>query len=345
MVGAMKRIWFAVVALSAVLLFGGNQTSHAQQGMIDLSQWTPPDIGVVGDDPFGKLVKYGHELFTNTANEIGPAVADVSMRLAGNNLACQNCHLHAGTQPYAMPLTGVWGQFPQYRAREGMVDILEERINGCMERSVNGRALALQSREMRAFSSYMRWLSTGVPDGAKLLGAGTLQIKEPTRPADPRRGAQIYAQVCAACHGAKGLGQRAQKGLGYQFPPLWGPDSFNNGAGMSRLLTLAAYAQHNMPLGTTFDVPVLTDEQAYDVASYIVSQDRPKKANLDEDFPIRLQKPIDTPYGPYADGFPAEQHLLGPFGPIRAKVKELAAESRTVHAGEADNGSPEDADR
>ena len=77
MVGAMKRIWFAVVALSAVLLFGGNQTSHAQQGMIDLSQWTPPDIGVVGDDPFGKLVKYRHELFTNTANEIGPAVADV----------------------------------------------------------------------------------------------------------------------------------------------------------------------------------------------------------------------------------------------------------------------------
>ena len=188
MVGAMKRIWFAVVALSAVLLFGGNQTSHAQQGMIDLSQWTPPDIGVVGDDPFGKLVKYGHELFTNTANEIGPAVADVSMRLAGNNLACQNCHLHAGTQPYAMPLTGVWGQFPQYRAREGMVDILEERINGCMQRSMNGRALSLESREMRAFSSYMRWLSTGVADGAKLIGAGTLQIKEPGRAADPRRG-------------------------------------------------------------------------------------------------------------------------------------------------------------
>ena len=162
MVGAMNRIWFAVVALSAVVLFGGNQTPHADQGTIDLSQWTPPDIGEVGDDPFGKLVKYGHELFTNTANEIGPAVGEVSKRLAGNNLACQNCHLHAGTQPYAMPLTGVWGQFPQYRAREGMVDTLEERINGCMQRSVNGRALTLQSREMRAFSSYMRWLSTGV---------------------------------------------------------------------------------------------------------------------------------------------------------------------------------------
>jgi thiosulfate dehydrogenase len=214
-----------------------------------------------------------------------------------------------------------------------------------MQRSMNGRALSLESPEMRAFSSYMRWLSTGVPDGAKLLGAGTLQIMEPARAADPRRGAEIYSQVCAACHGANGLGQRAQKGLSYQFPPLWGPDSYNNGAGMSRLLTLAAYAQHNMPLGTTFDVPVLTDEQAYDVAGYIVSQDRPKKSNLDKDFPIRLQKPIDTPYGPYADGFPAEQHLLGPFGPIRAKVKELAAESQTAHAGEPDNGSPEGVDR
>ncbi len=341
----MKRIWLVVAALSTCLLLGSNQTPHAEQDTIDLSQWTPPDIGDVGDDPFGKLVKYGHRLFTDTANEVGPSVPDPAKRLAGNNLACQNCHLRAGTQPYAMPMTGVWGQFPQYRAREGMVDTLEERINGCMQRSMNGRALSLASREMRAFSSYMRWLSTGVPDGAKLLGAGVLQIKEPARAADPRHGSEIYAQVCAACHAANGLGQRAQKGLGNQFPPLWGPDSFNDGAGMSRLLTLAAYAKHNMPLGTTFDVPVLTDDQAYDVAGYVVSQDRPKKSNLDEDFPIRLQKPIDTPYGPYADDFPAEQHLFGPFDPIRTKVKELAAQSRTVHAGEADNGSPEGADR
>ena len=177
----MKRIWFVVAALSVVLLLGGNQTLHADPGTIDLSQWTPPDIGVVGDDPFGKLVKYGHKLFTDTASEMGPSVPDPAKRLAGNNLACQNCHLRAGTQPYAMPLIGVWGQFPQYRAREGMVDTLEERINGCMQRSMNGQPLSLESREMRAFSSYMRWLSTGVPDGAKLLGAGTLQIKEPAR--------------------------------------------------------------------------------------------------------------------------------------------------------------------
>jgi len=102
-----------------------------------------------------------------------------------------------------------------------MVDTLEERINGRMQRSMNGHALSLESREMRAFCSYMRWLSTGVPDGAKLVGAGTLQIKEPARAADPGRGAETCAQVCAACHGADGLGQRAQNGHGYQFPPLW----------------------------------------------------------------------------------------------------------------------------
>jgi thiosulfate dehydrogenase len=68
---------------------------------------------MLGDDPFGKLVKYGRKLFTDTANEIGPAVSDPAKRLAGNNLACENCHLRAGTQPYAMPLVGVWGQFPR----------------------------------------------------------------------------------------------------------------------------------------------------------------------------------------------------------------------------------------
>jgi thiosulfate dehydrogenase len=239
-----------------------------------------------------------------------------------------------------MPLTGIWGQFPQYRGREGAVDTLEVRINGCMERSMNGRALPLESREMKAFSSYMRWLSTGVPAGAKLVGAGTMRIKEPDRAADPARGAQIYAQSCSACHGENGAGVRAQQALGYQFPPLWGPDSFNNGAGMNRLLTAAAYAKHNMPLGTRFDAPLLTDEEVYDVAGYVVSQKRPQKAGLDKDYPVRLQKPIDTSYGPYADGFPAEQHKLGPFGPIRAKVRELAAVSGNPHVG-ADVGSHE----
>src|SRR5260370_16714594 len=101
------------------------------------------------------------------------------MRFAGTNLACHNCHLQAGSQPYAMPLMGVWGQFPQYRAREGAVEMLQDRINGCMERSMNGRVLPLESREMTAFSSYMRWLSTGVPNCSNLIASHTFPIKAP----------------------------------------------------------------------------------------------------------------------------------------------------------------------
>src|SRR5262245_11253448 len=138
---------------------------------------------------------------------------------------------------------------------------------------------------MKAFIAYMRWLSTGIPTGASLIGAGTLRIKEPAHAADPSRGAAVYAEVCSVCHGADGMGQRAARGAGYQFPPLWGPDSYNNGAGMNRVLNAAAYAMHNMPLGTTFSSPVLADEDAYDVAAYIVSQNRPQKRRPRPRFP------------------------------------------------------------
>ena len=168
---------------------------------------------------------------------------------------------------------------------------------------------------------------TGIPDGAKLVGAGALNVKEPARAADLHHGKQVYAQVCAACHGTNGLGQRAATGAGYQFPPLWGFDSYNDGAGMARLLGAAAFIKHNMPIGTTYTAPVLSDEDAYDVAGFINSAERPQKPDLDKDFPNRLQKPVDTPYGPYVDGFGPAQHKLGPFEPIRAKLKELTAQS------------------
>jgi thiosulfate dehydrogenase len=311
------------VALAASL---GSVVAAQEPAAVDLTKHSSPDIASVGDDAAGRLVKYGYALVTDTANEIGPGVADPKRRLSGNNLTCQNCHLQAGTQPYAMPLVGVSGQFPQYRGREGRVASLADRVNGCMERSMNGHALTPDSREMQAFLAYIGWLSAGVPDKAKLTGAGTWPVKEPARAADLGHGAQVYAQVCAACHGADGQGKRAETGAGYQFPPLWGPDSYNDGAGMARVLSAAAFARRNMPFGTNFEEPLLSDDDAYDVAGYVNSQSRPQKAGLDRDFPNRLQKPVDTPYGPYADGFAPDQHKYGPYGPIRAKIKELAAQ-------------------
>lgn len=192
---------------------------------------------------------------------------------------------------------------------------------------MNGRALPLDSREMKAFLAYVKFISTGVPDGAKLAGAGLLPIKAPDRAVDLDRGAKLFAQNCAACHGADGQGQRAASGAGYQTPPLWGADSYNDGAGMTRVLEAAAFAKYVMPPGTTVASAFLSDDDAYDIAGFVDSHSRPHKANLANDFPNRLQKPADTPYGPYVDGFSDAQHKAGPFGPIQAKLKSLAAQS------------------
>lgn len=300
-------------------------TAH-QPLKVDLADWTPPDISKVPDTADGRLIKRGHALLTATFAHIGPEVSDPSMRYAGNNLSCQSCHLQGGAQPYSMPYVGVWGAFPQYRGRENEVSTLEERINGCMQRSMNGKPLPLDSPEMKAMLAYMKWISTGVPVGASVLGAGTLPIKEPDRAADPKHGAEVFAQVCAACHGDHGQGVRvgsAGDGRGYQYPPLWGPDSYNDGAGMYRLLTAAAFVRSNMPVGATYKDAAISDADAYDVAAYVNSQPRPAKANVEKDFPDLLRKPVDMPFPPFIDGFSADQHKYGPFGPIRHKLKEL----------------------
>src|SRR5262249_35969779 len=194
----MKRsiCLISMLSLAAVAVMLGREVLAADVPQIDLAEWTPPSIGTVGDDPFGKLVKYGYALFTDTPNQIGPAAADPEKRFSRSSLTCQNCHLKPGTQPYPGPLTRVWGQFPQYRGREGRVGTLEERIDGCLERSMNGHVMPLDGIEMKAYLAFMKWLSTGIPDGAKLIGAGTKAIKEPGRAADLGNGAKVFADVC-----------------------------------------------------------------------------------------------------------------------------------------------------
>ena len=131
----------------------------------------------------------------------------------------------------------------------------------------------------------------------------------------------VYEERCQVCHGDNGQGLPATLDIreGYLFPPLWGPDSFNNGAGMNRVLTASNFIKARMPLGQ----PDLTDDEAYDVAAYINSKERPQKANLEVDYPDRKNKPVDSPYGPYADPFPPEQHRVGPYGPIREFYRGL----------------------
>jgi thiosulfate dehydrogenase len=247
---------------------------------------------------------------------VGPEVHDKAMRYAGNNLSCQSCHLQAGTQQFGLPLIGAFIAYPAYMGRENEVRSLEERINGCFERSMNGRSLPIGGKEMKAMVAYLQFLSAGVPVGAPPKGRGTPALPLLTRAADPSRGAQVYQKVCAECHQANGQGQRVGvKGdaKGYTYPPLWGPDSYNDGAGMHRLMASSAFVHANMPFGTTFKAPVLSNDDAWDVAAYVNSQPRPRRAHLERDYPNRAKKPVDAPFGPYTDKFPPEQHRLGPY--------------------------------
>ena len=281
--------------------------------------WQAPDIGKLADDPFGKSVRHGKALMEQTYKHIGPEVKDAKQRYAGNNLACVSCHVDAGGRKFGNPWVGTFVSFPQYRGREDAISTTEERINGCMERSMNGRKLPLDSTEMKAMLSYLKFLSTGIAVGAQLEGGGTLKLKVLDRAADPVAGKKVYASTCVACHGDKGQGLRRGKagdGDGYQFPPLWGPDSYNTGAGMARITLAAGFIKGNMPSGVTHTTAVLTDEQAFDVAAYVNSQPRPVKGKLEADFPARKNKPVDAAFAPYTPGFSAEQHKYGPWQPI-----------------------------
>lgn len=311
--------------LLAVALVAQAQTSPAPAAFA-IRAADAYDVAKLPDDHYGRLVRYGKELTDRTFAHIGPEVADKTMRFAGNNLACSSCHQGSATKAFAMPWVGAHATFPQYRGREDEVSTIEERVNGCMERSMAGKPLPLGGREMKAYVTYIHFLSREVPTGGKVEGQGLPPFKAPDRRADLAAGEKVYAEKCAACHGPEGAGVRAGApgtASGYTFPPLWGQDSFNNGAGMNRLLVASAFIKTNMPQGTEYGKPQLSDEQAYDVAAFVLSKSRPVKGNLERDFPARWNKPVDSAFPPYVDGASAEQHKYGPFRPLQENMKAL----------------------
>jgi thiosulfate dehydrogenase len=153
---------------------------------------------------------------------------------------------------------------------------LSGRLNGCLRRSLNGKDLPPDSREMQALIAYIKFVGTGTPDGVRLPGMGLKPIANPQAPPDSRRGQEVYAKSCAKCHKDDGQGElKASPGVGYSIPPLWGEASFNAGAGMAKTAYAASYIHDNMPFGISYVDPVLTIQQAWDVAAFIVSKPHP----------------------------------------------------------------------
>ncbi len=270
------------------------------------------DVSLLSNSPEDLEVKYGYEIFINTPKHLGVESGN-DVGYVGNSLSCNNCHLLGGTKAYAAPLIGITNRFPQFRGRENRIGTIEDRVNGCMERSMNGRMMSVDQKEMKALISYLTWLGRFAPKDGRIEGEGFVELELPDRPVDMENGKYIFLNTCIECHGSDGQGRRWKGSKQIQYPPLWGPNSYNNGAGMARVITSAQFIKANMPYGTTYLKPFLTDEQAYDVAGYINQQSRPVKPKLDLDFPDLTKKPVSTPYPPFLDSFSLEQHQQGPF--------------------------------
>lgn len=269
----------------------------------------------------GQLIAYGRELIVNTASYLGPKG---SVMQISNGMNCQNCHLEGGTKPWGNNYGGVYSTYPRFRSRSGSVEDIYKRINDCIERSLNGSVLDTVSREVQAMYAYFQWLGRGVPKGVKPEGAGLAKLAYLDRAADSVRGKAIYVAKCQLCHGPRGAGQLNPDGRTYLYPPLWGANSYTTAAGLYRLSSFAGYVYNNMPFGAAWNARQLTEEEAWDVAAFVNSQYRPQRT-FAADWPDISKKPIDHPFGPYADGFSEAQHRLGPFGPIE---KQLAASGR-----------------
>lgn len=314
-------IAIVVVALTELTKVIRPSYTNVLNKTIKDSAWIPPSLFVdnqlEGEDR--KMVIYGEDIIANTARYFGPhgSVAQVT-----NGMNCQNCHLDAGRKNWGNNYSAVYSTYPKFRERSGTMETIYKRVSDCFERSLNGKAPDSNSKEYQAIYAYIKWVGQDVKKGEKPMGSGIEKLPFLDRAADPTRGKLVYTAQCQSCHGENGDGQLSFNGVSYEYPPLWGNHSYNDGAGLFRLSHFAGYIKSNMPFNqSTHDNPKLTTEEAWDVAAYVNSQPRPKK-DLSRDWPDISKKPFDHPYGPYTDGFNEIQHKYGPYAPIIAKQKK-----------------------
>lgn len=313
----IRSNWILILIVLLVLALAWNSMPAHQHSTATVetdSNWHAPSIFLnpIANKAEREAVVYGRELIANTAQYLGPrgTVAQIS-----NGMNCQNCHLDAGTRPLGNNFSAVYANYPKYRDRSGGYESIYKRVSDCFERSLNGSAPDSNSREYRAIYAYIRWLGQRVPQGTQPQGSGLHKPAYLNRAADPKAGQLVYTSHCASCHGANGEGQTSTQNQSYQYPPLWGAHSYNTGAGLYRISNFAAFVWQNMPYTDTKSHPVLSATEAWDVAAFVNSQPRPQK-DLSGDWPDIRKKPVDYPFGPYADGFSEQQHKYGPYQPL-----------------------------
>lgn len=225
-----------------------------------------------------ELVKYGRRLFANTSKLM-------PKHTGGNRMTCANCH-GGGNLPTTtgmvgqdidmIPLVGTMSGYPEWTGRTQRMRDMRLRIMGCFLRSMDSANSeegmpGFKSREIQAMEAYMVWLNKGTPAQKvpywRHIEKPEGDEKVPVPEVNPVRGAELYLQNCASCHGKDGQGTPGM------YPPLWGEDSFNDGAGMGRMYTSAGFIREAMPYGAAHSFSDWEDVQ--DVAGFMNAHKRP----------------------------------------------------------------------
>ena len=255
----------------------GKKTEEAPTEKVAGIVHNPPSLDDVPEGPLGDAILRGYELTNDTSNVLrgeAASVEDGEQRV--NALSCTSCHAGAGLEENSSSMVGVSAVYPMYIPRSGSIVTLEERINGCMVRSMNGEKFAEDDEDLDTMVAYLTYISEGIPVGADLPWRHQNNMDDVPTPS-VEDGEAMYQQSCIACHADGGVGTGSNTG-----PALWGDDSFNDGAGIARMTKMAGYIQKNMPVGAE---NTLTDQEASDLAAFILSQDRPEWKNHDKDWP------------------------------------------------------------
>jgi len=242
--------------------------------------------------PDAENIRLGYRIFTNTQAE--------APQISSGKVSCSNCHLNAGQRERALPLVGVSAVYPEMNRRAERLFTIEDRIIECFMRSENGTAVtqtfpAADSREVKAIKAYLDWLSRGHERGTPPPWRGKNTIAPdriiPVAKLDAQKGKELFLEKCINCHGEDGQGvQIGDKKAG----PLWGRDSWNDGAGAARVYTLAGIIRYAMPY---LDPGSLTDEEAQHIAAFITAQPRPSYPLKDRDY-VKAGPPPDAVYYP-----------------------------------------------
>ncbi len=248
---------FAAAGILALALGGCNGSKSAPEQ--NAGGQTARAVSDLPQGPMRDMVEYGRTLIVHTRQHLRPYITA--------NMDCSACHVNAGTKARGGSFVGIAAQFPQWNKRAKRIISLQDRLAECFLYSMNGRPPPYQSREMEAMVAYITFLSRGAKIGAAPDPATRLASITPPKPVDMKHGSAIFSAQCSSCHGTRG------EGRGTIYPPLWGPLSFNSGAGMHRIPTMAGFVRYNMPQNAPGS---LSDRDAYDVAAFVLSHERPQ---------------------------------------------------------------------